>query len=136
VTPAIEEALRAHVDAAHGEPFVWGVNDCTRWAADWCEKIIGHSLELPEYRSEEEAVAMIASAGSLRDLWSNHLAIAGVHEVFEPRCGDVAIIDRAGVQIGAVMTHGGIALVRVQDPNGNAGVTFTRARRIAGIWRP
>lgn len=123
------DALWHHVNSVNRAPFVWGVNDCTRWAANWAEIVLGHSLELPAYASEAEARAMVAEAGSLEALWSENLADAGIHQCFDPECGDVAIVSVGRRQIGAVIATGGNVLVRTE-----LGVDVLRPRNVVKAW--
>jgi hypothetical protein len=128
--------LKAYVKETQTATFAWGVSDCTRWAADWAERVLGQSLNLPTYQSESQAKALIEPAGSLHALWSRHLSHAGIHEVYEPRCGDVSVIETKRGQIGSIICAGGLAMIRVENSSGQAGLTVLRPRNITGIWRP
>jgi hypothetical protein len=134
MTPeAVGAALRAHAESVVGQPFVWGVNDCTTWAAAWIEKLTNRPISIPKYTTEQEAAQIISDAGSLENLWSNYLSKAGVRETYTPQLGNIAVIDHKIGPIGAIIVHGGFAAVRVQGAN-SSGVTLLRPRQILRSW--
>jgi hypothetical protein len=122
--------LRRHVDNVNQSEFIWGVNDCTRWAADWAETVLGRSLNLPQYSSEVEARAMIKKAGSLDALWTDTLSGSGVTEAYEPEFGNVAIYDHPKFgHIGVICGHNHRAFVRITN-----GVSAISPRDYVRIW--
>lgn len=128
---AREAALQAFVDAAAAQPLVWGVSDCSSWAARWVETATGRAPVLPLYRSRDEAHALIAAAGGLSRLWDDALGAIGIYTTSAPELGDVGIIDtRAHGPVGIVFAHGGIGYWR-----GEVGAAGIAPRRIVRAWR-
>lgn len=126
-----EAALQAYVDAAADQPLVWGVSDCSSWAARWVATATGRAPVLPTYHSREQAHALIAAAGGLSRLWDDALGAIGIYTTTEPLLGDVGIIDtRAHGPVGVVFAHAGIAYWR-----GDTGAACISPRRIARAWR-
>ena len=108
-----EAALRAHIEALGGRECTWGTDDCCRWTADWAEARLGRSLGLPAYSSEDEARAIIARAGGLLALWTDHLSRNGIVEAWQPSPGDVGLIETARFgPIGVIFTYDSIGLWR------------------------
>ena len=121
--------LSIHVDRVKERACAWGVDDCTRWAADWVEAVRGIDLMLPTYRGEAEGRALIAKAGGLEKLWSDALACAGMYRVHKPSYGDVGLIETRLGLIGAIAAHDGLCAVRTVS-----GVTFLRPRDFRALW--
>lgn len=109
------------------EPTVWGVSDCTMWAAEWVCLVSGRDLVTAAYSSEEEARALIKRRGGLLKIWDVALADAGFFESHDPQVGDVGLVEtRLSGPVGVIFTSGGLALRRKHD----GGVwTFSTARR-------
>ncbi|WP_085025295.1 DUF6950 family protein [Ensifer aridi] len=124
------EPLLAFLEAAQESECVWGVSDCTRWAADWVEQVHSRSLELPHWSSRDEAHRRIEIAGSLERLWSGRLAVFGLFETGRPQLGDVGVIDtgRYG-QVGGIFLHGEYFAWRAET-----GVAFLVPRVIVKAW--
>ena len=59
------EPLKVYIAAAQDKPMVWGVSDCSMWAAGWVGQVCGRAVCLPQWASREEAHALIRDAGSL-----------------------------------------------------------------------
>ena len=111
---------------------VWGVSDCSMWAAGWVGQVCGRAVCLPQWASREEAHALIRDAGSLDALWCEALlSYRGVRETGVPDHGDVGIIHtgRFG-QVGGIFLHGGYFAWRVEP----AGVLFLMPREIVRVW--
>lgn len=121
--------LAAHIDRVKERPCEWGVDDCTRWAADWVEAVRGVDLMLPTYRGEAEGRALIAGAGGLEKLWSDALAFAGIYRVCRPSYGDVGLIETRMGPVGAIAAHDGLCAVRTLS-----GVSFLRPRDFRALW--
>lgn len=128
----LSERLSTYVDAAQKEPMVWGVSDCSMWAARWVEQACGYAIDLPHWSSREEAHALIHAAGSLDALWCRALlSCPEVYETGAPHPGDVGIIDtgRFG-QVGGIFLHGGYFAWRAEP----SGVAFLMPRSIVRTW--
>jgi len=125
-----EAALRAHIEAVAGKPCLWGRDDCCRWAADWAERVLGRSLQLPVYQGELAARRLIAKAGGFEALVSTALADAGLCETGVADYGDVGIWHRpSSSPIAVIMTSGGLVAARTEQ-----GVTFVRPRGTTRFW--
>lgn len=129
IASARVKRLQAHAAAVADKPVTWGVDDCTRWAADWVEAVRGIDLKLPPYRGEAQARALIARAGGLEVLWSERLARAGFFETTAPAYGDVGLVETRIGPVGLVFCHDGTGALRSE-----AGVTFLRPREILRAW--
>lgn len=130
ILTAREQALQAFIDAAVDDPIVWGVTDCSSWAARWVEQITGRAPVLPLYRSRDEAHALIAQAGGLAPLWDDALGAIGIYTTSQPELGDVGIIQtRAHGPVGVVFAHGGIGYWRA-----DTGALALSPRKIVRAW--
>lgn len=125
-----ESALQRFVDDWRQVPVVWGVSDCSAWAARWVETITGRAPVLPSYTSRDEAHALIAAAGGLGPLWDDALGAIGVYTTSAPVLGDVIVCDtRKFGTVGLVMAHGGVAFWRAES-----GVHALAPRKILRAW--
>lgn len=120
------ELLENYITSAT-EPTIWGVNDCTMWAADWVRLVSGRDLATVAYSSESEARALIECRGGLLNIWDTALASAGFFESHAPQIGDVGLVEtRLSGPVGVIFTNGVLALRRKHE----GGVwTFSTARR-------
>lgn len=123
------QELADYIHSYAEKEVVWGQDDCTAWAAKWVELRIGRSLNLTPYASQEQAYQLIERAGTLNDLWSAALAHNGIFPTHEGKCGDVAIIQLRGKQVGVIVCQGGICAWRA-----NKGVCFIQPREFVNIW--
>jgi len=126
-----EAALHAFIAAAVDQPSVWGVSDCSSWAARWVETIAGRAPQLPTYASRAEAHALIDAAGGLDRLWEDALAPIGIHPTTAPPAlGDVAICEtRKFGPVGLIMAHGGVGYWRAES-----GVHALAPRTLVKVW--
>lgn len=125
----LQTRLRSHIDKVAERPCIWGVDDCTRWSADWVEAERGIDLRLPIYRGEEEARRIIAASGGLPALWRARLAAAGFFTTTMPGYGDVGLVETRLGPLGVIVAHDGVCALRAE-----AGVTFLRPRRFLEAW--
>lgn len=126
---ARQKRLKAHVARIAGKPCEWGVDDCTRWAADWVEQERGIDLKPPVYAGEVEARALIARAGGLLPLWAGRLARAGIFETDLPAYGDVGLVETRLGPVGLIFAHDGIGVWRA-----DLGATLLRPRSLLKAW--
>ncbi|RVI83921.1 hypothetical protein CN188_09635 [Sinorhizobium meliloti] len=128
--PDLSDRLRAFIAEAQGSESVWGVSDCSKWAAAWVEQVHGRKIRLPHWRSRHQAHRLIAKAGSLDRLWSEALAEFRLFETGRPKLGDVGVIDtcRYG-QVGGIFGHGDYFAWRAET-----GVAFIVPRIIVKAW--
>lgn len=124
------EPLRAFIAEAQKSESVWGISDCSKWAAAWVEQVHGRKIRLPRWRDRDGAHRLIAKAGSLERLWSEALAEFRLFETGRPQLGDVGVIDtgRYG-QVGGIFLHGDYFAWRAQT-----GVAFLVPRIIVKAW--
>lgn len=89
---------------AHSGPFNWGDSDCVSLARDVWHALGGRALDLPAWRSEQEAAAIIAQHGTLQ---AAMCAALGAPAAAPPEDGDVAVVSMpGGTQIAAVYAAG------------------------------
>lgn len=112
----------------------WGFDDCSMWPAMWIAERCNRDLEIPAYDSEDDARAMIASAGSLANLWSDIASRNAIAATVDPQAGDVGVIHTAlHGQIGCIFAKYGLyALFRTVD--GWRGIGIAK-RHVVGAWR-
>ncbi|MDE3797591.1 hypothetical protein I7G59_09655 [Sinorhizobium meliloti] len=128
--PNISERLRAFIAEAQESESVWGVSDCSKWAAAWVEQVHGRKIKLPRWRSRDQAHRLIAKAGSLDRLWSDALAEFRLFETGRPQLGDVGVIDTSRYgQVGGIFVHGEYFAWRAET-----GVAFIVPRIIVKAW--
>lgn len=128
----IAEQLKAYLDAAVESPMIWGVSDCSMWAARWVEQVCACHLDLPSWSSREEAHALIKEAGSLDALWREVLlSCPAAYETGTPQYGDIGIINtgRFG-QVGGIFLDHELFAWRAEP----SGVLFLRSRDIVRVW--
>lgn len=119
------------INSYNGKEVVWGVDDCTAWAAKWAEIATGDLIQLPDYASQEQAHEIIDEAGGLVDLIAQYLGFS--HEYGEPELGDIAVIEtgRSGL----------VTVIMLQDLTaawrGDKGVKLfrVRPRHIKAYWK-
>lgn len=126
--------LGAYIEAANDELTVWGTSDCTAWSRRWVESIHGKKIPLPRWRSREEAMVLIAEAGSLAELWADRLDRYGMNERFgDPEPGDVGVIKaHLFPQIGGIFLQHGLFAWRA-EPAGTR-VLLPKSKTIVKAW--
>lgn len=72
-----EAAYAGVIAAARRRAFAWGVHDCCTFAADCVHALTGRDalLELPAWRTRDEAQALIAALGGLRQAVTGVLGV-------------------------------------------------------------
>jgi hypothetical protein len=122
--------LDEYIKAYQEKDCIWGVDDCSSWAAKWIEVSRGVSLDLPQYQSRDEALELKAQKGGLVKLWDDVLGRAGIYPKGKPVKGDVAVIEtcRYG-QVGVICLEGGYAAWRAER-----GVSFISPRKLVAVW--
>lgn len=126
----LTEPLRAFIAEAQKSESVWGISDCSTWAAAWVEQVHGRKIRLPRWRSRDEAHRLISKAGTLERLWSDALADFRLFETGCPQLGDLGVIEtgRYG-QVGGIFLHGDYFAWRAET-----GVAFLVPRTIVKAW--
>ncbi|OMQ44921.1 hypothetical protein [Ensifer sp. 1H6] len=128
--PEIGEELRLFLEEAQDSACVWGVSDCSRWAASWVARVHGREVPLPRWSSKGQAHRLIICAGSLEQLWSEALLQFGLRECGAPQPGDVGIIQTARFgQVGGIFIAGGYFAWRAE-----MGVIYLTPRQIVKAW--
>lgn len=114
------------------KPVIWGETDCSATPHRWL-MANGISAELPVYKSRDEAHAIIASRGSLVNVWDWCLRSTEIQERYgDPVLGDIAIVDtRIYGQIGGIVAKGGILAIRRDD---GAFHWFGPVRKFVKVW--
>jgi hypothetical protein len=123
-------------EASIEQPFIWGQSCCTAWPREWLRLGHGIELDLPEWRSREQALDHIEQAGSLVNLWENALAKVGLYRgLGEPEPGAVGIIGtHSAGDIGGVFLEHRIIAVRM-EPKGSHLIRVY-PRNIRAFWQP
>lgn len=105
--------LRAWCAVHEDRPVLWGVDDCTSFAARWVERETGQSVARATFNSQEQAKRLMAEAGGLERLWRDCMAQSGFAETGLPAQGDVGLVhtDRYG-PVGVIFTIEQIAIWR------------------------
>jgi hypothetical protein len=134
----LDNAVR-FIEERSREPVVWGVSDCSAWAAAWVEHLTGHRMQLPKWASHDEAHDLIASYGSLSSLWSevidedDYCPLQDGHG--EPSVGDVGIImTHLCGEVGGIFLNHRNFVWRVDQ--GGYRLIRPRMRSIVKFWRP
>lgn len=123
--------LAAHVVAAPDREPIWGVDDCSAWAATWVALETGRAPRLPAYATRDEADRLIAAAGGLAPLWRRALAPLGLYETCSPDYGDVGVITTSRGEAGVIFTAGGFCWWRARA---GALLLAPRAATIVAAW--
>ncbi len=106
--------LAAHVASLPDRAPIWGVDDCSAWAATWVALETGRAPRLPAYATADEARRLIAAAGGLAPLWRKALDPLGLAETGAPVSGDVGVIRAAIGEVGVIFAEGGFVFWRAQ----------------------
>lgn len=116
-----------------GKPVVWGVDDCSAWAAGWYHLKTGNKPSLPEYSSKDEAHKLIEQAGGLVTLWGRALVGFGIERFGPAQSGDVGIIDtRKFGPVGGIFGAGGVFYLRSED---GYSMLSPRQKTILRVWQ-
>lgn len=118
--PDWPQRLEAFVQSRMAAPFVWGEQDCCRFAAAAVEAMTGRDpMQQFHYRSEWGALKLIREGGSLEALVTHELG-SPLPTVAMARRGDVVLADLAlgptvGVCLGIISAFaGGDGLIHCQ----------------------
>lgn len=125
----IQDKLCDFIERASGD-CVWGVSDCCTWPAKWLQEAHGLQIKIPRYSSEEDAMAMVSIAGSLRDLCGPILERAGCYETGYPRYGDVGIVQLSKSQVAVIFVDNGIAYWRATK----GAIAIHARKNIVAAW--
>ena len=134
----LQNKLEAYLEVAKEEPTVWGKSDCTAWPRTWVEQVRGAPIDLPEWSSREEALALIEASGSLEALWSTELERYGLKERWAdaldpPHLGDVGIIQtHMFPQVGGIFCAHGLFVWRA-EPFGYR-MLMPKPKYIVKVW--
>lgn len=88
------EVLSTFLSAAAARGFAWGAHDCMLFAADWAQSRMGRDPAAAwrgRYRTEEEAVELVAHAGGLAALMGQALEAVGWRKADTARAGDIGV---------------------------------------------
>jgi hypothetical protein len=126
--------LIAAINDAQKKPFVWGAHDCCLFASDCAKAITGvdaAGLWRGSYVSEEEAAALIASAGGLVSLVTSACSAAGWKscEPSQARRGDIVCFLENGKHALGVCVGSHCAFLSF------GGVTFRPLSQCISAWR-
>ena len=125
------DRLAAYLAAVPDREPIWGVDDCSAWAAAWVTAEAGAGLRLPVYASRTEADRLIAAAGGLAPLWRSVARPAGLVECVAPELGDVGIISTSRGDAGVIFLAGGICCWRARS---GAALLTPRPTSIVAAW--
>jgi hypothetical protein len=119
------------INSYDGKQVIWGVDDCTAWAAKWAELSTGKSIQLPDYSNQEQAHEIIDNAGGLVELIEEYLGFAQIYG--EPTIGDIAVIEtgRSGL-VTVLMLQNGVAAWRADQ---GVRLFSVRQRHIKAYWK-
>lgn len=126
----MKDRLAAFLASFEDKPVEWGRDDCTACPALWLREN-GFDVRLPEYRSRDEAHALITAAGGLVPLWGQYLSGTGVGPRYgAPELGDIAIIEtRLLGDVGVIVGAGGLCCWRKEG-----GFFWLAPRTYLQIW--
>ena len=127
-----KKALQSLVDNIYEKPVLWGVDDCTMFAAGWVEDQTGLSVQTKSYSSRHEAHKIISEYGGLDKIWAWSLNGILQRNYGEPKYGDVGLVDTDNYGlVGVIFAHAGIAIWRTDN-----GYTFLTPRKqtIHSVW--
>lgn len=99
--------LGEFVNASVPRPWVWGEQDCTMWAADWCVARWGVDPAREfrgTYSTEAEVDGLVRAAGGLIGLVAPQMDFLA--EKPDPAEGDVGVIDVLGRQTAGIFFGG------------------------------
>lgn len=108
--------LDDHIAVGGGRPFVWGVNDCSLFAADWVRSRTGldpASDWRGAYTTMRTAHRLLADRGGLLAVISNAMDGLGFARTDDPLSGDVGVVTvPTAIRRGKIVTSD-VAAIRV-----------------------
>jgi hypothetical protein len=121
--------LMAFIKSRQKAPFQWGSQDCVLFACDCAKAMTGTDLaaKYRGYTTEEEAVAIIEKAGTLRQLVTNNVG-PEISSKFARR-GDFVLIEQDGAPALAICV-GEMAIAA-----GKKGLATRRMTDAITAWR-
>jgi hypothetical protein len=124
-----QSRLWDYIDAAKGQPFMWGVRDCATWVADWRCLVTGQDAAQAwrgRYKTERGAWRIIRRAGARTlDAWFDGIVGPRLSAPLLAQRGDVAMVQGAlGIVAGAK--------VAVLSPD---GLVFWPLTEATAAWR-
>lgn len=127
------ERLETAVDALVDVPMRWGVDDCTAWVAQWVAKEIGQPVDVPQYSTEAEALALIEREGGLDRIWHMRMQALGIRRRYDesPVLGDVGLIDTRFGLAGGIFADAGVFCWRAERA---VRLLPPRVHTIRAIW--
>lgn len=127
--PDWPQRLSEFIESRRHAPFVWGGNDCCRFAAGAVRAMTGTDPMAGYcYRDEREARALIEGAGNIESLLCERLGVP-LPAVAHAMRGDVVIAD---------LDHGptvGVLLGRMAAYAGDTGVLLLPWQYARAAWR-
>ncbi len=125
--------LKAFLSAYADKPFVWGVDDCCLFLADWIEANYGYDPAATvrrTYSDERSCHRLLFWSGGMVRLVSRLISAAGIDRVpaGEVRDGDIALLKVRRLKVGAIRV-GRYWAVR------NERVGFVSKAKVIRAWR-
>src|SRR5690606_8905615 len=115
----------------------WGVDDCTAAPAAWIRQETGLPIYPLRYVDRAGAMALIEKHGGLVNLWDRTLNPVGIFMTdADPAPGDVGVIEMRTIgDVGCIFAKNGIAMIRVEYPDGSGGWKWmTPRRKFCHVW--
>lgn len=126
----LEDDLSRFLQEAAGKSIDWGKWDCLMFVAAWVRERRGDDPAQPwrgRYRSEFGAARMMLEQGGMVPLMAFGLGALGMQRTNEPKRGDVAVVNGAEGETGAIILGVNSASI------GHRGL-FVRRAPIVAAW--
>lgn len=125
------DRLQAYIDAAAVAPEL-GADDCWPWVGGWIGRETGVALQMPAYRTRDEARALLERLGNMVAFAGELVRPAGLWPAHDRdlALGDVAILRLSAGPVPAIFCRAGIFAIRGEK----RGVLLLRSHHIAGAW--
>lgn len=126
----IEDDLSRFIRAATERSIVWGEWDCLMFVAAWVQTRRSDDPAQPwrgRYRSEFGAARMMLEQGGMVPLMALGLGAIGMQRTDDPKRGDVAVVNGAEGETGAIILGVNSASI------GHRGL-FVRRAPIVAAW--
>jgi hypothetical protein len=126
----LEDDLSRFIRAATERSICWGEWDCLMFVASWVRERRGDDPAQPwrgRYRSEFGAARMMLEQGGMVPLMALGLGAIGMQRTNDPKRGDVAVVNGAEGETGAIILGVNSASI------GHRGL-FVRRAPIVAAW--
>lgn len=122
------QLLQDFIESRRDEPFVFGSNDCFKFALDWFELVTGNQVKCPSYSDHKSMVEVQKEIGGIVSFADNHFG-ERIGPIYA-QTGDIVSVNKDSRQgLGVVVGSGYMA-----GP-GKENIVFELMSKAEMAWR-